>query len=309
VESGLNKRSVNWRIGTFLGIDHFDFMVCLAKREVIMKRSGLRVAALAILLIFVVPASAQTKSGIDKLYVLNCGEGVAGDISRWSGLDVGKSVPMADNCYLMHHEQGWLLWDTGVTDAIAAMPNGQAPSDPRAIHWYRPKTFAAELAAAGVKPADIKYVAISHTHPDHIGNVEMFPQSMLLVQKAEYEWPNPLGVGRFKPEHPVKKLEGDYDVFGDGSVRIISTPGHTPGHQSLLVKLPKTGAIVLSGDAVHFKSNWDNRRVPSINYNKDQTLASMQRIADVLAKENAQLWINHDMAQRNTLKMAPAYYE
>jgi glyoxylase-like metal-dependent hydrolase (beta-lactamase superfamily II) len=75
------------------------------------------------------------------------------------------------------------------------------------------------------------------------------------------------------------------------------------------VKLPKTGAIVLSGDAVHFKSNWDNRRVPSINYNKDQTLASMQRIADVLAKENAQLWINHDMAQRNTLKMVPAYYE
>ena len=90
---------------------------------------------------------------------------------------------------------------------------------------------------------------------------------------------------------------------------IISTPGHTPGHQSLLVKLPKTGAIVLSGDAVHFKSNWDNRRVPSINYDKDKTSTSMQRIADVLAKENAQLWINHDMAQRDTLNMAPGYYE
>ncbi len=77
----------------------------------------------------------------------------------------------------------------------------------------------------GVKPADIKYLAVSHTHPDHIGNVELFPQSMLLVQKAEYEWPNPLGVGRFKPEHPVTKLEGDYDVFGDGSVTIIATPG------------------------------------------------------------------------------------
>ena len=110
-----------------------------------------------------------------------------------------------------------------------------------------------------MKPADIKYVAVSHTHPDHIGNVELFPQSMLLVQKAEYEWPSPLGVGRFKPEHPVTKLEGDYDVFGDGSVTIIATPGHTPGHQSLLVKLPKTGALVLSGDAVHFKSNWENR--------------------------------------------------
>lgn len=275
-----------------------------------MKRSRLCVAALAILSIFVVPASAQTKSGLDKLYILNCGEGVAGDISRWSpGVDVGKSMPMAENCYLMHHTQGWLLWDTGVTDAIAAMPNGQAPSDPRAIHWYRPKTLAVELNAVGVRPSDIKYLAISHTHPDHIGNVEMFPQSMLLVQKAEYDWPNPLGVGRFKPEHPVKKLEGDYDVFGDGSVVILSTPGHTPGHQSLLVKLPKTGAIVLSGDAVHFRSNWDSRRVPSINADKDKTVASMQRIVDVMAREKAQLWINHDKAQRDTLKMAPEFYD
>jgi N-acyl homoserine lactone hydrolase len=274
-----------------------------------MKNFGICVATVAALSIFVLPTSGQAKSGVDRLYILNCGEGVAGDVSRWSGVDAGKSIPMADNCYLIHDTLGWLLWDTGVTDAIAAMPSGQAPSDPRAIHWYRPKTLAAELSAIGVKPSDIKYLAISHTHPDHVGNVEMFPQSMLLVQKAEYEWPNPLGVGRFKPEHPVKKLEGDYDVFGDGSVTIISTPGHTPGHQSLLVKLPKTGAIVLSGDAVHFKSNWDNRRVPSINFDKDKTSASMQRIADILAKEHAQLWINHDKAQRDTLKMAPAYYD
>jgi N-acyl homoserine lactone hydrolase len=275
-----------------------------------MKRLRIGIAALSGLLMIVVSASAQTKSGVDKLYILNCGEGVAGDISRWSpGVDVGKSMPMAENCYLMHHTQGWLLWDTGVTDAIAALPNGQAPSDPRAIHWYRPKTLAAELNAVGVKPLDVKYLAISHTHPDHVGNVEMFPEAILLVQKAEYEWPNPLGVGRFKPEYPVKKLEGDYDVFGDGSITIISTPGHTPGHQSLLVKLPKTGAIVLSGDAVHFKSNWDNRRVPSINADKEQTATSMQRIADVMAKEKAQLWINHDKAQRDTLKMAPGFYD
>jgi len=275
-----------------------------------MRIFRIAIAAVSALLIIVVSASAQNKSGVDKLYILNCGEGTAGDISRWSpGVDVGKSVPMADNCYLMHHTQGWLLWDTGVTDAIAALPNGAAPTDPRAIHWYRPKTLAAELNAVGVKPSDIKYLAISHTHPDHVGNVEMFPQAMLLVQKAEYEWPNPLGVGRFKPEHPVKKLEGDHDVFGDGSVTILSTPGHTPGHQSLLVKLPETGAIVLSGDAVHFKSNWDNRRVPSINTDKESTTTSMERIAGVMAKEKAQLWINHDKVQRDTLKMAPAFYE
>jgi glyoxylase-like metal-dependent hydrolase (beta-lactamase superfamily II) len=275
-----------------------------------MRIFQIAIAAFSALLIVVASASAQNKSGVDKLYILNCGEGIAGDISRWSpGVDVGKSMPMAENCYLMHHTQGWLLWDTGVTDAIADMPNGAAPSDPRAIHWYRPKTLAAELNAVGVKPSDIKYLAISHTHPDHVGNVEMFPQAMLLVQKAEYEWPNPLGVGRFKPEHPVKTLEGDHDVFGDGSVTILSTPGHTPGHQSLVVKLPETGAIVLSGDAVHFKSNWDNRRVPSINTDRESTATSMERIAGVMAKEKAQLWINHDKAQRDTLKMAPAFYE
>ena len=164
-------------------------------------------------------------------------------------------------------------------------------------------------ADAGSEAGDIKYVAISHTHPDHIGNVELFPQAMLLVQKAEYDWPNADGTPRFKPGHPVTKLEGDYDVFGDGSVTILSTPGHTPGHESLLVKLPKTGAVVLSGDAAHFQSNFDNRRVPSANFDKDKTITSMQRLADVAAKEHAQLWINHDAAQRATLKMAPDYYD
>jgi len=274
-----------------------------------MKRLCLSSAVLSALLILVVSASAQPKSGVDKLYILNCGEGVAGDISRWSGVDVGKSMEMSENCYLIHHTQGWLLWDTGIADSIVAMPKGLAPSDPRAIHWHVTKTLASQFEMLGVKPADIKYVAISHSHVDHVGNVEMFPQAMLLVQKAEYDWPNPLGIGRFKPEHPVTKLEGDRDVFGDGSVTIFATPGHTPGHQSLLVKLPKTGAIVLSGDAVHFQSNWDNRRVPSINPDKDKTAASMQRIADVMAKEHAKLWINHDAAQRKTLKLAPAFYD
>jgi N-acyl homoserine lactone hydrolase len=256
------------------------------------------------------PSYAQTKTGVERLYILNCGEGVAGDISRWSpGVNVGKSMEFVDNCYLIKHSQGWLLWDTGVTDAIAAMPEGQWPSDPRMTHWKRPKTLASQLDALGVKSSDIKYVAVSHTHPDHIGNVELFPQSMLLVQKAEYEWPNPFGVGRFKPEHPATKLEGDHDVFGDGSVTIISTPGHTPGHQTLLVKLPKTGALLLSGDAVHFKSNWDNRGIPSGNTGQEQTATSMQRMADIMAKENAQLWINHDKAQRDSLKMSPTFYD
>jgi glyoxylase-like metal-dependent hydrolase (beta-lactamase superfamily II) len=202
-----------------------------------------------------------------------------------------------------------MLWDTGLTDAIAAMPDGLKPADPGATHWYRPKTLASQLEALGVKPSDIKVMAVSHTHPDHIGNVEMFPQAMLFVQKLEYDWPGAKGAPRFKPEHPVTKLEGDKDVFGDGSVTILATPGHTPGHQSLLVKLPKTGNLVLSGDAVHFKSNWDNRGVPSGNFSKEQTLASMEKLDGVLKKEHATLWINHDKVQRDTLKMAPGYYE
>ncbi len=256
-------------------------------------------------------ADAQpAKSGVERLYILNCGEGVAGDISRWSpGVNEGKSMDFVDNCYLIKHAQGWFLWDTGIPDAVAAMPNGLAPADPKAVTWHRPKTLAAQLDQLGLKPSDIKAIAVSHTHPDHIGNVEMFPAAMLYVQQAEYEWPGANNAPRFNPEHPVTKLEGDRDVFGDGSVTILSTPGHTPGHQSLLVKLPKTGAVVLTGDAVHFRDNWDNRRVPSLNASKDQTLASMQKIADTLTKEKAQLWINHDKAQRDGLKMSPGFYD
>jgi N-acyl homoserine lactone hydrolase len=266
--------------------------------------------ALAVLQAVPQLASSQDgKPGVERLYVLNCGEGTAGDISRWSpGVNVGKSMDFVNSCYLIKHTQGWLLWDTGLADAIAAMPEGQRPSDPRATHWRRPKTLAVQMEQLGVKPSDIKYVSVSHSHPDHIGNVAMFPQSMLLVQKAEYDWPAPAGP-RFKPELPVTKLEGDHDVFGDGSITIIATPGHTPGHQSLLVKLPKTGALLLAGDAVHFKENWDNRRVPEINNNKEQSSASMQRIADIMAKENAQLWINHDKVQRDGQKLSPDFYD
>jgi N-acyl homoserine lactone hydrolase len=276
-----------------------------------MNRASVLVTALLAVAVSFGSGYAQTgKSGAERLYILNCGEGIAGDISRWSpGFNEGKSMAFVDNCYLIKHPQGWLLWDTGVSDSVAAMPNGLAPSDPRSIHWRRPKTLAAQLDQLGLKPSDIKAVAVSHTHPDHVGNVEMFPAAMLYVQKAEYEWPGANNAPRFKPEHPVTKLEGDRDVFGDGSVVILSTPGHTPGHQSLLVKLPKTGAILLSGDAVHFKENWDNRRVPSMNFSKDETVASMQKISDTLAREKAQLWINHDKAQRDTLKMSPQFYD
>ena len=270
--------------------------------------SRITIAFAAALALSTQAVSAQ--SGVEKLYVMNCGEGTAGDISRWTpGLNEGKTMDFVDTCYLIKHAKGWFLWDTGVADAVAAMPNGLVPADAKAVTWKRPKTLQAQIEQLGLKPDDINVMAVSHTHPDHTGNVELFPQAMLYVQKAEYEWPGPNNEPRFKPSHPVEQLTGDKDVFGDGSVTILSTPGHTPGQQSLMVRLPKTGVVVLSGDAAHFKDNYDNRRVPSNNASKEQSLASMQRIADVLSKEEAQFWINHDKAQRDGQKMAPEFYD
>lgn len=266
------------------------------------------VVAMAAIGVSVSPVRAQS-SGVDKLYILDCGQGHAADQSRWSpGVNVGKPIDVSDNCYLIHDAQGYLLWDTGVPDEIINMPEGFSGS-PGSPVWHRTRTLVAQLAAIGLAPADIRYVAISHTHPDHVGNVELFPKTTLLIQKAEYDWTFQSGKSRIAPEHPAEKLDGDRDIFGDGSVMIISTPGHTPGHQSLLVHLPKSGFVILSGDAVHFKDNWDNRRVPGINFDKDKTLASMQRLADLMHQYNAQLWINHDKIQSDQQRHAPEYYQ
>ncbi len=115
--------------------------------------------------------------------------------------------------------------------------------------------------------------------------------------------------GQKRKRNSIVKLNGDYDVFGDGSVMIIATPGHTPGHQSLLVSLSKAGAVMLSGDMVHTRDNWTNRRVPSFNFNREQSLQSMEKAAAVIEKNKAQLWINHDKAQSDTILKAPAYID
>ena len=118
-----------------------------------------------------------------------------------------------------------------------------------------------------------------------------------------------LDEARFKSDLPVMKIEGDLDVFGDGTVQIIATPSVTPGNQSLLVKLPQSGAILLSGDVVHFQYGWDHRIVPGNVWNKEKTMASFQRLADIIARNNARLWIEHDKAQSNTRRFSPDYYQ
>jgi N-acyl homoserine lactone hydrolase len=258
----------------------------------------------------IVTTAGAAHAELQRLYVLDCGTNLGKDQSRWSpGVNEGKPIEFSDNCYLIRHTKGVLLWDTGISDAVAAMPNGLVTAN-GAIIQSRAKTLAAQLTELGVKPADVTYVAVSHTHGDHVGNIALFPTSTVLIQGAEYEWAM---AGQNKPAfaatQKIEKLAGDHDIFGDGSVMILSTPGHTPGHQSLLVKLPKTGNLVLSGDAVHFQDNWTHKRVPSMNTSKDQTVASLERIAKVLADEKATLWINHDKPQSATLRYAPAYYE
>src|SRR6516165_3722150 len=120
-------------------------------------------------------AFAQGK-GVERLYIRECGQGHTGDMSRWTpGQNVNVPMDIVDNCYLIKHAQGYFMWDTGVVDTTPANP---PPGDPAGITWRRPKTLASQLAELGVKPDDVKYVAISHTHPDHVGNVEGVPKAI-----------------------------------------------------------------------------------------------------------------------------------
>jgi N-acyl homoserine lactone hydrolase len=260
-----------------------------------------------ILLVFAASARAGE---VDRLYVIECGAAHIVDQSRWSpGINVGVPIDFSDNCYLIHHTTaGYMLWDTGITDRLAALPEGQT-NPAIGMTWHRAKTLIASLDALGVKPADVRHIAISHVHPDHSGNVDEFPDATLLMQKAEKDYLLTLPLKPFNPEHKMELLEGDKDLFGDGSVTILSTPGHTPGHQSLLVHLPKTGYVVLSGDLAHFQTNWDNRRIPAFNADKDKSAASMEKVAHILEEKHAQFWINHDKPTSDAQRHAPEFYE
>lgn len=263
-------------------------------------------------------APHATPGTAERLWIFDVGELHASDVSAWSpGVDVGKPWVFADHCYLIRHAKGLLLWDTGYSDRIAELPDGLTMAG-GALHVRVARPLAAQLEALGVRPADVTHLAFSHFHMDHAGNANQFAAATLYVQQVEHDaafGPAPYRFG-FQPalyaalrDSRTVLLHGDCDVFGDGSVVILSTPGHTPGHQSLLVRLPKTGAIVLSGDLAHFQANWDNRRVPAGNFDHEQTLASMARVEELLAQNHATLVIQHDQAQSARLPKAPAFLE
>jgi N-acyl homoserine lactone hydrolase len=237
---------------------------------------------------YAAPARADDAQGVQRLYVLNCGENDTRDLSAWSpGFNVGKPWEFSDSCYLIRHARGWMLWESGVADKIAQLPDGLVVANGKLTVHVR-KTLGSQLQDLGIAPADIANLGFSHFHGDHVGNANLFTAATLYIQQAEYD-------AAFGP---------DAEKYG-----YKPAPGHTPGHQSLLVRLPKTGPVLLSGDAVHFRENWEFRRVPVMNFNREQSLASMQKLADILEREHAQLWINHDKAQTDTLKHAPEFYE
>jgi len=263
-------------------------------------------------------APAAPPATVERMYVMRCGESRTEDVSSWSpGVNVGQPWVFSNNCYLIRHAKGWMLWDTGNADSIAAHPEGVSAAGGRLIARM-PKTLASQLGEVGVGPADVKYLALSHMHPDHTGNANLFTAATLYMQETEYDAAfgpdaakynyNPATYDKLRG-NPTVKLHGDHDVFDDGSVVIKSTPGHTIGHQSLLVRLPKTGAVLLSGDLVHFRENWINKRVPSRNFDREQSMKTMWAMETFLTQAGATLWINHDKAQSEGIPKTPASVE
>jgi glyoxylase-like metal-dependent hydrolase (beta-lactamase superfamily II) len=275
------------------------------------------------------PANADSKlpdpakAGFaEKLYRLDCGHSLANDESVWTpGENVGRSIEFSSTCWLIKRGSEWVLWDTGVPQATLNDPKGWSTL-PKLIVYHLERTITGQLAEIGLKTSDITYVALSHTHGDHIGNVSLFPESTILMQRVEYGWiSSPDGtndnVNQLKalarklmgtPKH-LQLLDGDTDVFGDGSVTLISTPGHTPGSQSLLVHLKNSGFIILSGDVVHLEENFEKNIVPSLNTDKAASIASMDKVRRMIATYQAKLFINHDKAQSDTVRLLPAFYD
>ena len=258
----------------------------------------------------------------EKLYRLDCGHSLANDELVWTpGENVGRSIEFSSTCWLIKRGGEWVLWDTGVPQATLSDPKGWSTL-PKLIVYHLDKTITDQLAEIGLKTSDITYVAISHTHGDHIGNVGLFPNSTILMQRVEYIWisspdgPND-NVNQLKAlarkllgtPKQLQLLDGDTDVFGDGSVTLISTPGHTPGSQSLLVHLKNSGFIILSGDVVHLEENFEKNIVPSLNTDKATSIASMDRVRRMIATYQAKLFINHDKTQSDTLRLLPAFYD
>jgi glyoxylase-like metal-dependent hydrolase (beta-lactamase superfamily II) len=252
------------------------------------------------------PVAAQTAPDVTLTRLADCGTPQAptqvnlrfSDTNAFGGL----RIQFVYSCYLIKHGDQYLLWDTGHS---MTAPN------------VAPKvSVMAQLAQLGVKPEQINYVGISHYHRDHTGQVASFPQSTLLIGTGDWNAitaPKPADGVDFAPfAHwisgggKVEALPADKDVFGDGTVLILNTPGHTPGHHGLLVKLREKGVVLLTGDLVHFQENYVTDSVPKGNVSRADTLASIDRFKKLEQDYKATVIIQHDARDVGKLPAFPA---
>jgi N-acyl homoserine lactone hydrolase len=229
--------------------------------------------------------------------------------SRWT-------VPI--ECFLIEHARGRLLFDTGLhRDTLTKMLERYGPERAArfGVHSRPGDDIVSQLARLGLTPADVPLVANSHWHFDHCGGNEFFPAATILVQKREMDAarsPEVLAQGKYRPsppdyEHPLRyqAVDGEHDVFGDGSLVLIPTYGHTPGHQSLRVKSGRD-TLLLTADACYTRENMDRQVLPTVVWDEAEMAHSLRRLRDMRDKEGARTLYGHDPEQWSTLPQAPA---
>ncbi|HUA19111.1 MAG TPA: N-acyl homoserine lactonase family protein [Bryobacteraceae bacterium] len=250
-----------------------------------------------------------------RLYVFDCGVLTPKDAKTF-GFDHVSELKMSVPCFLIAHPKGTLMWDVGTVPDSDFKPGG-GPVIQGMMDVDQP--LKPQLEAIGYEPQDIKYIAFSHYHLDHTANANMFAGSTWLVEQAERDImfsdkPAPVKVEKNydalkNSKTIILPAASDYDVFGDGTVIIKPAPGHTPGHQVLFLKLRQTGPVLIAGDLYHYQEERHSGKVPTFEYNKEESLASRAKIEEFIQQTGAQLWIEHDYAHDSKLKKSPAYYE
>ena len=272
----------------------------------------------AMLALTAAPLAARNVRRVNKmrLYVMDCGKLTVEDPSRFNfKKEELKELDLSVGCFLIVHPKGTLIWDTGVVPDNAFKTGGGPATKEYATATVPLKT---QLAGIGYKAEDVQYLALSHFHWDHAGNAGEFSHSTWLVTKVEHDalfsssLPPRTDASMFAPLKDTKTVylpESDYDVFGDGTVVIKPTPGHTPGHRALFLKLAKTGPLILSGDLYHYPEEVTTHRAMQGEFNAEQTEASRKSLQEFMKQTGAKLWIQHDLTAFRQLKKAPAYYE
>ena len=226
----------------------------------------------------------------------------------------GQSSVFADAYYVIQHPKGILMWDAGLSEALVSMEEPFTSADGN-FTVSRSDSLENQLRQIGLKPSDIDYLALSHTHFDHSGHAEAVGQATWLVQESEYDWVMSKEVREQQPDmynavndlKRIEKISGDYDVFGDGTVVIKFLPGHTPGHCALFLDLAEAGPLLLSGDLYHLSLNRIHKRVPIFNTDVKQTLASMDAFEAFADSTGAKVILQHSKIDFDKMPKAPNY--